>query len=814
MRNFKSRLATLIIFIALLGSVLGGCEKTATKTGSLIDFVPQQAVAVFKISNLENLHADIKANSLLSTLDEVEPYSLLKEQKTLFANLRPNSQSLLCINKVNDSVSAFTFISKYTENLLQTDSIKNKSVETLKLNEQTIKRITIENKTSYSTVIDSVFVLSSSQQILQDILNGKTESGATFRKVFNLPSSNPFTALLRNNKLALTNPNKTNFTSWSTLDIAITPESFTATGITLATDTIPQLLNIFEEQIPQQNDVSALVPADALGALSFTFNDAEAFQKKLQHFRGEKIHPSTTGLFGSASEAGSIKLKNDTVLFVKSIDPSLTNDALARYLTSESIFRDVEISRFNEPNLFATTFSPLITFAEANFAFQLDNFFVFTQSESAAETVISAYLNNYTLKNASYFENTATDLSSASSLLIFNMQGSFLKEMAVFFNAENTSELNKTSYKKYPLTALQFNYDRNFAHINLSCKEANNTIAQNTTGVVEKFNLKLDSPLLSTPQIIESKNGSVNVVVQDLNNTLHYISESGKTLWTKSLKTPILGNVTGVQINNATQLAFTTENAFYIIDRNGNDLKGFPINFKDKITQPLAVFDYDNNKKYRFVVVQNNEVLMYDKKGDRVRGFGFKGTKSTILHPPKHIRMGNKDYIVITEESGKLNILSRVGKHRVKVLKNFNFSAIPVAEEDNHFVVITKENTKERITQNGKVSSQKLNVNNSYWYSILENTKATIDDNLLRINGKLVELPLGIYSNPQVFSIKRKKYITITETQENKVYVYSQTGKLLNGFPVYGTSAASIGAGNNKALVVKGETNIVLFYTF
>ena len=129
------------------------------------------------------------------------------------------------------------------------------------------------------------------------------------------------------------------------------------------------------------------------------------------------------------------------------------------------------------------------------------------------------------------------------------------------------------------------------------------------------------------------------------------------------------------------------------------DVKGFPIKFKDKVTQPLSVFDYDNNRNYRFVVVQGKEVLMYDKNGKIVKGFGFNKAKSNIAQSPVHIRMGNKDYIIVAEESGKLNILSRVGKSRVSVSKNFNFSEIPVAEEDNSFVVITKENTKERISQ-------------------------------------------------------------------------------------------------------------------
>jgi hypothetical protein len=814
MGKFLGKLLAFLLFVPMLLGVFGSCDNTPPKTGTLMDFVPEDALVVFKISNFETLQADMEANSLLSKFDKTAPYSFFTEKNALLKNLHPSSQSLLCINQVNDSLSAYTFISKQTKNLFQPDSLKNKTIETLQLDEQSFQRITIDKEIAYSAIIDSVFVLTTSQQILQDILKGKTEREETFKKVFNLPSSNGFTALLRGNTIAINDSTKIDFTSWSALDVAIAPESFTATGITLATDSIPQLLNVFEGQVPQQNDVSALIPTDALGAVSFTFNDAETFQKKLRNFRGEKEAVKTTGIFGSVSEVGSIQLKTETAIFIKSIDAALTNDALARFVTSKSIFREIEISSFGEPQLFEQTFSPFINSGTANYIFQLDNFFVFTETESTAEQLISAFQNNNTLKNTSYFENTAKDLSTASSFLILKMQGEFSEAISGFFNSKSSAEIKNISFEEFPLAALQFSFDRNFAHVTLSCKEAGATAKSISGKVSEKFNLSLESALLNNPQLIESNNGSSNVAVQDIANKLYFISGSGKILWSKKLGSPILGKIETVEIagRGNKQIAFATNDAFYILDRNGKDAKGFPIKFKDKVTQPLSVFDYDNNRNYRFVVVQGKEVLMYDKTGKTVKGFGFNKAKDNIAQSPVHIRMGNKDYIIVAEENGKLNILSRVGKSRVSVSKNFNFSEIPVAEEDNTFVVITKENTKERISQDGKISSQKLDVGNNYWFAILGNTKVTLDDNLLRINGKLAELPLGLYTKPQIFSINRNSYITITETQEKKVYVFDKNAALLNGFPVYGISAASMGEANPKNLVVKGDNNSVVFY--
>lgn len=803
-----------LLLLCLLISVLG-CESTPKKTGTLMDFVPEGASVVLKITNWEGLQADIKNNSLLSQTDKTNPYLFFSEEAALLKYLFPKSESILTINNINDSLSAYTFISKQTANLFQADSIKDKIVETLKIDEKSFQRITIGKKIAYSAILDSVFVASSSQKILMDIMNGKTERGETFKKVFELPNSANLTALLRANKIEMTDSSSVDFTSWSALDVYIAPESITANGITMATDSISQLLNVFEGQIPQQNDIASIMPSDSKGGLSFTYDDAEKLQAKFRKFRGENESDNTTGIFSSLSEIGTIDLKNGSAIFLKSIDESMTNDALARFLSLQNSFREVEIKSFSEPDLFQKTFSPLINSKKANFVFQLENFFIFTATEDAAQELISSFQNNATLKNSGFYKNTSGDLSSASTLLILKMQGEIPGSLSTFFNSNARKNIQNLSFDGYPLAAIQLSYDRNFAHLTISCREGNGAVKNTSQSVAEKYNVNLENAVLNNPQFIGA-NG--NVAVQDVGNKLYYISENGKILWSKNLNAPILGEIEEVDIsgNGNKQLAFATKNAVYILDRNGNDAPSFPIKFKDEITQPLSVFDYDRDRNYRFGVVQGKNFLLYDKKGKTVKGFSFTKAKSNIAQSPTHIRMGKKDYILIAEEDGILNILSRVGKPRVSVSKSFNFSEIPITSEDNTFVVITKENTKERIGEDGKISSQKLDVGGTYWFAINGSTKATLDNNLLRIDGKLAELPIGLYTRPQLFEINQKTYAVITETQEKKVYVFDKNANLLNGFPVYGSSEASVGKSGSKNgtnLAVKGDPKGIIVYS-
>lgn len=803
----------LFLLLALIS-----CGETIVKNRTLDSFIPENPSIVFKISNFEALKTDLGNNSLSNLFSKSQPYAFFQENATILKHLKPDAESLLSINKLNDSTTAYTFITRESADLFVIDSLPNKTVETLTYNNKTLQRITIDEKTAYVTVKDSVFIASSSQLLLQKVLDDEKHQSAGFKKIYSIEHSGDLSVMFPANKISINGKSDLNFATYIGLDAVILPDAVHATGVALARDTIPQLLSVFNEQIPQQNDIAKVVPNNAINVTAFTFNDADLIKKNLSNFRATPAIENTGGIFESCNEIGQITFKNGNAIVLKSIDPSLTNIALAKFISEGNTFRDVSLSNFSELELFSRTFAPLIAESSPKFMFQLDNFFIFTETENTAEEIISAFKNNNTLSKSNYFDVTASQLSTSSSLLFFGLNGRLPQLTSSFFDLEGASDIENTSLKNYPLTALQFSYDRDFAHVNFVCNEASE--AKKTLGnVSEEFNLTLENQLLSEPQLFTNhRTKGKDIVVQDVANNLYLISASGKVLWKEKLDSPILGEIQEIDIlrNGKKQLAFATRTKFHVLDRTGKEVAPFPINFKDPITQPLAVFDYDNNRKYRFVIVQDRDVLMYDADAKIVKGFTFTKASSKIVLPPQHIRMSNKDYIVIPEENGKLNILSRVGKTRVEVSKKFNFSEMPIAKENNNFVVITQEESKESISQSGKITSLKLDVSEDYSFSVTGSIKVTLNDNLLRINGRLVELPFGIYTRPKTYYANKTTYVTVTETQENKVYVFDKSGTLLSGFPVYGTSQAAIGnitSRNKLGVIVKGAGKEIICYS-
>lgn len=803
-----------LLFLFAFALVFINCEQKQKKSGFLFEYLPKDAEMVFKISNWNTFTNDIKNNALIAK-SHSPLLTVFSDNKTVLDRLSPDSESLFALVKKNEDQTDYLYLTKHFREVFTTDSTSNKTVETLKINNIDVNRIDLDNTKFFtSTTKDSIFIASSSQQLLIDVLDGKTYAATDFAKLMQLPATDGLTAYFRGDQITTPDSTHINFTTWNALDLHLAPESFKAHGISLPLDTIPQLLDVFKGQHPQPNDLAKLTPMNAKSTQSFTFHDVEKLQENLRKYRGETSTSEPTGIFDSASEIGIIELSsNAPVVFIKSIDPSITFDALARYVSSESTFRDVEIKQFSEPELFKTIYAPLITFDRAHYVFELDDFFVFSETKKAAEELIGAYLNQSTIENAATFKDNFKDLSASSSWMALGVQGTLPE---IFSSLSNIPIIpSNQDLSNFSFLALQYSMDRDFAHITLSCNQNSGKSTRSVSkGITEKFHISLNDDIIAGPQIFEGN--STNILVQDANYVLHFVSESGKTLWTKSLSAPVLGDFAQVDLykNGNQQIAFATENTVYILDRNGKDVAPFPLKFRDKITQPLSVFDYDGNHEYRFVVTQGQEVLMYDKKAKTVTGFSFRKAGSTIVQAPKHIRMGNKDYIVIPEQNGKLNILNRQGRSRVRVDNKFKFSDIPITYEGTKFVVITEDYNKVSISDRGEAATIKLDVGAYYWFAVNHGVKATLDDNLLRIDGKLANLPLGIYSEPQLVKISGSVYTAITETQEKKVYLFDENAKLVSGFPIFGASKASIGtrSGKNTYVVVRGDAKDVVVY--
>lgn len=799
----------------ITGISLWSCDFDDQNKQDLKRFIPGETQKVAKITDPEQLAVDLGRNELARALRQEPAIRGFIENQALISRVHPVPYLYLFSNR--GSGSELQLVTRNDTAVFRTDSIEGLEMSKLEETGLLARRLILDSDTLYSSVIDSVLLLSSGVSGVKK-LAAQAELAlehSDWDDALGHHSSKNLVLYEQQPRFALRDSSSISFADHSMLEMEITTSQLSIRGFAKSRDSTINFINLFRGQQPQPTILFDILPVDALNASSFTFRDPGQLIKNLNDLKRDSTAAEHPLLFDTLLEIGQIELPGGQALFTQSLDPSLTEEQLEPYLNEATNFRDVPLYNFVKPDLFRQWFSPLIAYSKAAVSFRLGDHFFFCDQVTTAEKLITSFQNNAVMVKSPLYKNNSEEvLGRINAQYIYT--GDQVSRGLYQVLGYPLEEAPVSKVGDYSLGVLQTVNEKDFAHINFTARESSGS-KQLSAGLSQLATIKLEVPIMSEVQLFTNhRTSGKDIVFQDINNDLSLYSSSGKRLWKKRLEAPILGRIKEVDIlrNGKKQLAFTTSSKLHVIDRNGNNVAPFPVNFKDPVTQPLAVFDYDNNRKYRFAVVQGKEILLYDSRAKVVTGFRFRRTGSPIVLPPKHIRIGNKDYVVIAEGNGRLNILSRVGRVRVEVDKRFEFSKNPVAREGDNFVVITADNKKATISPAGKISVRDIDVGSDFFFEILRRNKVTLDENLLRINGKLIELPFGIYSEPVLFRSGNRVLVGLTETQEKKVYVFDNSGELLPGLPAFGSSAPDYGRSRNlgNLIVVKGGDQQILLY--
>lgn len=176
-----------------------------------------------------------------------------------------------------------------------------------------------------------------------------------------------------------------------------------------------------------------------------------------------------------------------------------------------------------------------------------------------------------------------------------------------------------------------------------------------------------DHPVTTRPFVVKNhKNQLWEVVLQDDSNYFYLTSDKGEILWKDSLPDKIVSDVQQIDFfnNGNLQYVFATHNAIHIIDRNGNDVEGYPIYMPEGVNiHYLSVIDYDNSKNYRFLVSDTTgKMWMFNKDRETLEGWNPRPLNTPLSSPPSHLRVRDRDFILAIQQDGTINLLNRKGQ--------------------------------------------------------------------------------------------------------------------------------------------------------
>ncbi len=487
-------------------------------------------------------------------------------------------------------------------------------------------------------------------------------------------------------------------------------------------------------------------------------------------------------------------------------------------------------------NIIHHFFSPFLPKVPSKYLAFYDNNLVMADETSLIEQFIRTNMLNRTLGNSKTHQAFLRNFSSRENLFAFcesahfsSLFGTALEPLLGEVTEEQKEALNNFYGVGLQLSGTgKMIYSTIYMQYMPARESEPRTIWQSL----------LDSTVYTKPVLVKNHYSQEReVIVQDNANNLYLLSNNGRMLWKKPLDSPIMSEIVQIDYyrNNKLQYLFNTKKSIYLLDRNGNHVANFPIKLPSPASNGIAVFDYDNDRQYRFFIAcENRKIYLYDSKGNIVSGWKFDKTEGIVNQTIQYFRSNSKDYIVFSDDKRNY-ICNRKGHIRVKLKTEFIRSSnspyfIENKNTANDYLVTTnsKGHLMKICLDNGQVESNILNdvsdkhalssfnMNGQDHYIFSEPKRVTCYNNKgSKVFEREFDNEINLKIDHYQFSSQNIKF-GVTEFSSQNIYLLNSNGKVYKGFPLKGCSRFSIGflksSSSRFNLIVGGLNNYIYNY--
>ncbi len=799
--------------------LLLACASKNQKETSLIELVPQNTSFVAQIND---------SISLKNSMELSKIFSLNSDLKKTVENIipkNPTSPWVIFFTPVGKKDNVVSLIVKNDPK----DSLLNYQ-KTFKYSNKTIGVLNQGGQTFYTTDLDRLKMWSQSQLVIENGIRNfeKKQRGIVNPDFYKLAESmdedlavnfliHPSSTPLIQSFFPKTPLFPKTGRGWIELGMEVSENAISLNGVVFLNDSIPDGLILIKNIKPQKLSLPKIVPENFSSYLGFPIDNMQQLEDNFKRFSRRvnlPINETNFSTLNNLNEVAWIFSAGEKSIAFRIDD---IEDNFPDFLSMEN-----EAKKFRAFSYYPARVPPNLQVLINVFGDKIDpkwgcwyeNLLIMSETESGLKNILGSYLDRNTLDRLPEFKNLQEKLADENSFLWIGNTKNLVKYWQQNKTPKNIKNL---SLKAFPLSAFQGVAENDFTHLFFSLEK--NLTSKNKVGVKNAYTLELNKPSIIPPQWFKNhRNKGMDVVVQDSENVLYLFSNTGKLYWKKKLSGKIIGKIREVDLykNNRWQLAFRTADRLMILDRNGKIVKPFNIKLpKSTNPLPLSIFDYDNNRNYRFLIAQDRSLLMYNNRGKLLSGFTLKKVNADIITSPKHIRLQGKDYILIPLENYTLKIVSRTGKDRVKVKGKITFSDNEIFSYLNTFSTTDQGGNLIQVDTKGNKVSSALQLTAGHHIDATTKTLVTLSENELNIKGIPVKLPYGEYTPPKIFYLNNTLYFSTTDTSSQKVYLFYSNGEAVKGFPVYGKSAVDLSnSDKDKALemVVATEDNSILIY--
>lgn len=161
-----------------------------------------------------------------------------------------------------------------------------------------------------------------------------------------------------------------------------------------------------------------------------------------------------------------------------------------------------------------------------------------------------------------------------------------------------------------------------------------------------------DAQLLvpSGPFEVDTPEGGKNLLQQQSNNYISLKEANGKGIWSIPFNAPLCGAVESIDYygNGKIQYVFCAGDSFYLLDRRGRFVNGFPASTGKEILLGPKVFDFTGAHGYRAMVLhKDNTVALYNLHGQLSEGWQNIVCEDSVISLPELLDVSGKKYWIV-----------------------------------------------------------------------------------------------------------------------------------------------------------------------
>lgn len=768
-------------FILSFLFLISSCSSEKEILISGLNLLPSDSSIIININDINRTREILNENLLVNAIYPASK-SITKHLDILVND--KIKKGILSISPYGKDDLAYTFISEVDVN----DSLFNDLNNLQKY--QNINIYSNDNKNIYIASLENYYVSSNRDLIIENIIrdfNSKNYNvDSELLKISKTILNNePFNIFLKSKESKETKDIFKNLaffpnadTSWIGYDFKNSLSEINLNGVSRINDSINSKLSILKDIYPIEIKTDKIIPNSFISFISIAIGDYERFIFNMKNYLNSNNISAYNLNFKSLSIIEEISFVEDQekfiVLGIKNLE--LINNY---FDLSNTEYENIKQINFKD------NFEQLINYLDYNsnikYTSLIDNFLVLTNSISQLRKINNSInINDVLGSNSDYLKYKKSNSSKYNFYWVANS-----------LNSIDDTIIKDYELSEYPYISLSGTLNQNIALFNFDFSKVNKRLENGN--IYTEFLISSNDEIISDPIWLKNHiDKGYDFAFQDSNNYLNYYSNKGDLLWKKSLSGRIIGEIKQIDIykNGRLQILFRTSDRLYLIDRNGNEVSQLSFDIKNgKINHPISVFDYDKNRNYRILVTTDNQIQMYDNSGKIVKGFDTDNFKSDIINSPVHIRIDDKDYIVLQLRNGELKILNRRGKDRVVVDEKIQFSNNSVFSFLKLFTTTDDQGNLIQVDSQGNLTRDNRNLSKDNLINIYNNNLIYLNKEELSINGISIKLNIGRYSRPKLFNLNGSLYVGITDLNEGNLYLFKNNAELVEGFPIKGTSS-------------------------